>query len=472
MLLTITTTTADPTDLGYLVHKHPDRLHERNVGFGTARVFFPEASAGRCVLALAVEVDAVGLARGSLRSEGYVSDRPYVAGSLLSVALTRTFGSALAGQCSERPERVGEVMPLVATLAAVHAPGGEGTIRKAFEPLGYAVECVWAEGETDAPPSVAAVTLRGAQTVRDLLRHLFILAPVVDGSKHYYVGVDEVEKLIRHGEGWLAEHPERDWVVHRYLRYRKALARKALSLLVADEAERDEVAEGEEVQLETPVRLNDQRRDAVLAALRDPQREICSVVDLGCGEGRLLADLARDSQMERLLGIDVSTAALEWAEARLDRLYLSAERRQRVALAQGSVVYCDDRLRGFDAAILVEVIEHVDPARLASLAAAIFGHAQPARVVVTTPNADYNPTWPTLPAGQFRHRDHRFEWTRAEFAAWAEGVATTFGYSVRIEPIGPVDPALGPPTQMALFDLRSPGPLPARPDSDPVEIPR
>ncbi len=469
MLLTISTTATDATDLGYLVHKHPDRLHERDVGFGTARVFFPEASAERCTMALAVEVDAVGLARGSLRAEGYVTDRPYVAGSLLSVALIRTLGSALAGRSADRPERVDEVMPLVATLSAVHLPGGEGHLRTAFEPLGYAVDCRWMPGEPDAPPSVAAVTLRGEKTVRDLLRHVFILAPVVDGSKHYYVGVDEVDKLIRHGEGWLGDHPHRDWVIHRYLRFRKALARKALSLLVVDQIEADEAAQGEEVQLETPVRLNDQRHEVVLAALRDPAREIRSVVDLGCGEGRLLATLARDSRFERVLGMDVSSAALERAAGRIDRINLSEAKRQRVALTMGSVLYRDDRMIGFDAAILVEVIEHVDLSRLVSLEAAVFGHARPGRVVVTTPNSDYNPTWESLPAGEFRHRDHRFEWTRAQFHEWAERVAATFGYAVQFEAIGSVDPDLGSPTQMALFDRISTRPAPAPAPESPVE---
>lgn len=452
MLLTITTTAADATDLGYLVRKHPDRVHERDVGFGTARVFFPEADAGRCTMALAVEVDPVGLARGSLRAEGYVTDRPYVAGSLLSVALARALGSALAGRSAERPGRVAEAMPLAATLSAVHLPGGEGAVRRAFEPLGYAVECRWAGAEPDAPPSVAAVTLRGHQTVRDLLRHVFILAPVVDGSKHYYVGVDEVDKLVRHGEGWLAGHPDRDWVIGRYLRFRRALAARALSLLVPDQAEADEAAEEGEARIERPARLNDLRLDAVLAALGDPAREVRSVVDLGCGEGRLLARLARDGRFDRVLGVDVSAAALEHARARVDRLNLAESRRKRVALALGSAVYRDDRLRGYDAAALVEVVEHVDPGRLPGLEAAVFGHARPGRVIVTTPNADYNPTWESLPAGRFRHRDHRFEWTRAEFHAWVDRVAAAHGYAARVEPIGPVDPDLGPPTQMALFD--------------------
>jgi 3' terminal RNA ribose 2'-O-methyltransferase Hen1 len=461
LLLTITITAPEATDLGHLLQKHPDRLHERDLGFGKARVFFPEASPGRCSAALAIEVDAVGLARGHLRDEGYVTDRPYVAGSLLSVALGRTLGSALAGRAKEKAERVEELMPLEATLSAVHCPGGEGAVRKAFEPLGYEVELSWHPLDDRFPgwggPAVATVTLRGMKSVRDLLRHLFILAPVVDGSKHYFVGLDEVDKLIRHGEGWLAEHPHRDWVVHRYLRYKTALARKALSLLIVADAEADEVAGAEEEVLEKPARLNDQRLSAVLEALRDPKAEIGSVVDLGCGEGKLVAELARDARFERVLGLDVSSQALDRAQNRIDRLRLPIQRRERVALALGSLVYRDDRLKGFDAASLVEVIEHLDPGRLPALEAAIFGHARPGRVVVTTPNAEYNATWESLPAGQFRHRDHRFEWTRAEFEGWARQVATRHRYRVRFEPIGPVDPALGSPTQMALFD-REPGP--------------
>ena len=105
----------------------------------------------------------------------------------------------------------------------------------------------------------------------------------------------------------------------------------------------------------------------------------------------------------------------------------------------------------FDAAAVIEVIEHLDAPRLAAFERVVFDFARPATVVITTPNADYNPLFPTLPAGQMRHRDHRFEWTRAEFARWAEGIASRFGYSVRIQPVGPEDAALGAPTQMGIF---------------------
>lgn len=456
MLLTIATTANRPTDLGHLLHKHPDRVHERALGFGTARVFFPEADEHGCTAALAVEVDSVGLVRGSGIGDGYVSDRPYVAGSLLSVALGRTFSSALAGRAKECVERVEEPMPLRATLSALHCPAGEGIIRRAFEPLGYEVACQWHPLDGRFPEwggdVVATVTLRANVCVRDLLRHIYILTPVVDGSKHYYVGLEEVEKLIRHGEGWLAGHRERDWIVRRYLRFKKALTRQALARLVVEDAERDEAAEAEEVELEDPVRLNDQRLASVVAALRDPSADIRSVVDLGCGEGRLLAELAGEPRFERVLGLDVSSVALERAEERIRRQRLPSLRRAAVGLVLGSLVYRDERLRGFDAATLVEVIEHVDPFRLPALERAVFGYAAPKRIIVTTPNAEYNVRWASLPAGRFRHRDHRFEWTRAEFEDWARRAASAHGYRVQFHAVGPVDAEVGAPTQMALFD--------------------
>jgi len=127
--------------------------------------------------------------------------------------------------------------------------------------------------------------------------------------------------------------------------------------------------------------------------------------------------------------------------------------RRRVEIFQGSLLYRDKRLAGFDAAALVEVIEHLDPPRLAALERVLFEFARPHHVVVTTPNREYNALFPTLPAGAMRHGDHRFEWTRAEFNAWGEGAAARFGYEVRFEPVGPMDEKAGAPSQMAVFSL-------------------
>lgn len=175
------------------------------------------------------------------------------------------------------------------------------------------------------------------------------------------------------------------------------------------------------------------------------------VVDLGCGEGALVSMLLADRSFAEVLGVDVSARALEIAAGRLGLDRMLERQRDRVRLIQSSLTYRDSRFAGFDAAVLMEVIEHVDPPRLVALERVVFGHAGPATVVVTTPNAEHNVRYPDLPAGTMRHRDHRFEWTRTQFRAWAGAVAAGHGYSVRYLPIGSDDPQVGPPTQMAVF---------------------
>jgi 3' terminal RNA ribose 2'-O-methyltransferase Hen1 len=177
-----------------------------------------------------------------------------------------------------------------------------------------------------------------------------------------------------------------------------------------------------------------------------------SVLDLGCGEGKLLRELIDDQQFERVVGMDVSIRSLEIAKKRLKFDRLPQRQLDRVALVHGSLIYRDKRLSGFDAAAVVEVIEHLDPPRLVALERVLFEFARPKTVVITTPNREYNPLWPSLPAGKFRHPDHRFEWTRPEFDLWARRIADEHGYSVKIVPVGPVDESAGSPTQMGVFE--------------------
>ncbi|MGH8019474.1 MAG: methyltransferase domain-containing protein [Opitutaceae bacterium] len=176
-----------------------------------------------------------------------------------------------------------------------------------------------------------------------------------------------------------------------------------------------------------------------------------SILDLGCGEGKLLRRLLGEKQFIRITGMDVSHRALGVAADKLRLEQLAPMQRERITLLHGSLTYRDQRLAGFDAAAVIEVIEHLDPPRLAAFERVLFECARPKTVVLTTPNREYNVMWKTLPAGRFRHRDHRFEWTRAEFRAWAEAMAARFGYGVRFMSIGPEDPAVGAPTQMAVF---------------------
>jgi 3' terminal RNA ribose 2'-O-methyltransferase Hen1 len=467
MLLTITTTYQPATDLGYLLHKNPARSQSFPLTFGQAHLFYPEADERRCTAALLLEVDPVALVRTRRGPAGesaalasYVNDRPYVASSFLSVAIAEVLGSALNGRSRERPELAEQALPLVARLAALPSRGGERLLRRLFEPLGYEVEAQGYPLDEHFPqwgPSpYLTVELRGHLRLRELLTHLYVLIPVMDDLKHYWVGEEEVEKLLRRGEGWLATHPERELITRRYLKYRRALMESALSRLLAEEGEEtgDEAALEEEQTIESPMRLNEHRMAAVVEVLR--QRGARRILDLGCGEGQLLKRLLREPTVEFLLGVDVSHQVLARAHERLKLDRLPPAQRDRIQLRQGSLLYRDAQLAGYDAAAVVEVIEHLDPARLSAFERVLFESARPATIVVTTPNAEYNANFASLPAGTFRHPDHRFEWSRAEFQRWASEVTAQHGYVVRFLPIGPEDPERGAPTQMALFTREEP----------------
>ena len=389
--------------------------------------------------------------------EQYVNDRPYVASSFLSVAIAQVFGTALAGRCKDQPELAQTPIPLTAKLSVLPCKSGEAFLRRLFEPLGYTVTTEVHALDEQFPEwgksPYFTVELQGTVRLQDLLSHLYVLIPVLDDEKHYWVGDEEVEKLLRHGEGWLTTHPEQQQIAKRYLKRQGSLVRTALAQLVEDDnPEPDDTQEKhelEEAAVEKPISLNQQRLEAVLAALKASGAR--RVLDLGCGEGRLLKELLQDKTFEEIVGVDVSYRALEIAQERLHLDWLTEQQRQRIKLIQGSLTYRDQRLSGYDAATVVEVIEHLDQPRLAGFERSLFEFARPTTVVVTTPNVEYNVKFENLPAGKLRHKDHRFEWSRAEFQAWANRVAEGFGYSVQFLPVGLEDVDVGAPTQMGVF---------------------
>ena len=477
MFLTISTTgnaAAPATDLGFLLHKHPDKAQAFSTSYGDAHVFYPEASAERTTAALLLEVDPPALLRrGRGKGRGgapdaalaqYVNDRPYAASSLLAVALRTVFSSALKGECRSHPERAAAALPLRVEVPALPARGGAPLVTRLFEPLGWRVtaEPVALDGRFPdwGDSRYVALTLEGELRLSDALRHLYVLLPVLDDAKHYWVSEDEVDKLLRFGEGWLPHHPEQPLITSRYLSRRWSLTRQARERLeLARLADADDIEvealdnavepEAPEEAEERPTPLAVQRREAILAALREAGAT--RVLDLGCGQGQLVAALLKDPRFTEITGMDVSARALDMAARRLRLDRMGERQSSRVSLIQGSLTYTDQRLKGYDAAVLCEVVEHVDPPRLPALEYAVFGAARPRTVVVTTPNAEYNVRWESLPHGHVRHADHRFEWSRGEFAGWAHAVAERHGYTVEFVPVGPDDPEVGPPTQMAVL---------------------
>lgn len=497
MLLTITTTEKPATDLGYLLHKNPARVHEAELSFGKATMFYPEAGPDRATFALLLDIDPVALVRGRPRGakgqdQHYVSDRAFAASSFLSVAMARTLRSALSGVAKERPELAARAIPLSARVLPLPVRGSEGLVERLFAPLGYRVDVepirldeTWPEW--GASPYVA-LTLSARCRLADLLSHLYVLIPVLDRKKHYYVDRQEIEKLLANGAGWLAGHPERALIAARYLHRQPSLAREALARLDEEAASdavdiddtpsalevevreggepeavevsagphpnRDGAKDAAEEAIEAPMRLHDRRLDRVVEVLRSAGAR--RVVDLGCGSGKLLTRLLADRGFTDILGVDVSIAALEIAARRLKLDRLSERQRQRITLAQGALTYRDRRIEGFDAVALVEVIEHLDPDRLAALERVVFEFARAPTIVVTTPNREYNARFPGMEPGAFRHADHRFEWTRAEMRDWAGAVAERYGYVVDVGGIGDADPELGAPSQLAVFTRADP----------------
>lgn len=466
MFLTITTTAPPATDLGFLLHKNPARAQTFDLPVGQAHVFYPEASEQKCTAALLLEVDSIELVRGKGPEPGslaqYVNDRPYAASSLLAVALARVFSTAMSGRCAARPELAQQPIPLEIHVPALPCRGGLELAERVFVPLGWTARA----NPIPLDPTIPAwgdshyvdLRLTGELRLADALTHLYVLLPVLDSAKHYWVGRDEVDKLLRTAGSWLPAHPERDLITRRYLAHDRELVLSAVGRLAeVDDAQPETLDDAVPADPETDDRqlsLAAQRRGAVLAVLRSAGA--ATVLDLGCGEGALIRDLLADPAVTTIVGADVSDRALRVAARRLRLDRLPERQRERVSLIQASLTYRDERLAGFDAAVLMEVIEHVDPPRLGALTAVLFGHARPRTVVVTTPNAEHNVRFAELAAGAFRHRDHRFEWTRAQFHSWAAEVATFHGYAVRFLAVGPDDPEVGPPTQVAVFSREEP----------------
>ena len=264
-----------------------------------------------------------------------------MASSFLSVAIAQVLGSALSGNCMGKPELAEAPQPLTARLTAVPCRrGGEPFLRKLFEPLGYAVTATRHALDEQFPEwgESPYFTVELSATVRlaDLLSHLYVLVPVLDDEKHYWVSHDEVDKLLRHGEGWLATHPEKEQIAARYLRRQGKLVKSALAHLAPEDGSDPDEAAAErdlaEERLEARLSLHERRLAAVFTVLQASGAK--RVLDLGCGEGKLLRQLVTDPRFTEVVGVDVSVRSLEIARQRLDRRPLRPDHfKDRVEIA-------------------------------------------------------------------------------------------------------------------------------------------
>jgi 3' terminal RNA ribose 2'-O-methyltransferase Hen1 len=462
MLLTITTTHKNASDLGYLLHKHPDKLQTIDLAVGKAHVFYPESSEERTTVALLLDIDSIDMVRGvrNLSGKGfslgqYVNDRPYVASSFMSVALSKAFSTAMNGKCKNKPELVDINMPFEVKISVLPAPkGGEALIKKLFEPLGYNLEIerhiLDEKFEEWGASKYYSVTLRHTITLKDLLSHLYVLIPALDNDKHYYVSKNEIDKLLEKGKGWLENHPEKEQITKRFLINLQSLSRQALERLNEDLETEDNMEDLSIKTKEKKESLHDERLNIVFEKLKDSGAK--KIIDLGCGEGKLIRKLLKEKQFEQITGMDISYSELTKCKERLHWEEMAPRQKERIVLFQGSLTYKDKRLDGYDAAAIVEVIEHMDENRLKSFERVVFEFAQPKTVILTTPNGEYNVMYEKLDAGSMRHSDHRFEWTRNQFENWAKQVAENNNYTVNFSPIGDIDTQVGAPSQMAIFE--------------------
>ncbi|MBK0402604.1 3' terminal RNA ribose 2'-O-methyltransferase Hen1 [Adhaeribacter sp. BT258] len=453
MILEITTTYQPATDLGYLLHKHPDKLQTVALSTGKAHIFYPEASPEICTACLMLDINPVELVRSRKSpsptlQEHYVNDRPYTSNSFLSSAITKAFGSALNGKCNARPELVDTPMPFTVKLASLKADGGPELLEKLFGPLGYATQFEQLPLDERFPgwglSKYVNLELRHTLPLKALLSHLYVLIPVLDNDKHFWISRNDIEILLQKGQGWLEDHPEKEWITRRYFKNLRRYSNEALLRLAGEEA-----LAPEEPENAVTLNLHQQRLQKAFELLKASGAG--SVLDLGCGEGKLLKLLLQDGQFKKLTGMDVSFSSLQKAKENLHLSDAAPALRERLSLFQGSVTYQDERLSGYDALAMVEVIEHLDEERLPAMEKVVFGLASPPTIVLSTPNAEYNVIYQKLQAEDFRHEDHRFEWSRPEFRNWCEKVGEQYGYRVSISPVGPEEPEVGAPSQIAVF---------------------
>lgn len=464
MLFTLTCTGPHAPRLPELFNRNPQELHTVTLSAGRVHLFFPELTSERVTAAFLLDLEPAGVERrprGGMHAPKLVADilhdRAYISSATLISALGPLLEPILE-PCG-KTARAGcqQSLPLEAHLHAVTCRrGGVALLQRLFVPLGFELhaEPLVPMAQQGGGSYVWQLVLKRECPLQVFLRHLYLLTAVMDDDAPEWEREDEAERLLTLGETWLSDHPEQAWILERGRSIRRRLLHPGLEPLLSMAGERPvdrlrALEPGLEARLEAGLNLVSRRLQAVVRVLE--QQRISRVGDLGCGEGRLLKELLARPQFKRIVGLDVAVECLERASRRLRLDQLPEAQADRVQLLHGSVLYYDKRLEGLEALTLLEVLEHIDPEKLPLVEEVLFEGLRPPLVIVTTPNQSFNGRLEGLLAGQLRHSDHRFEWTREQARRWAEGVSYRHSYRFQLEELGERDLEVGAPTVMVIF---------------------
>lgn len=428
--------------VSYLLAKNPNNLYERDEKGFKVRSVYSVFTKEEVKYLIYVKPDPIDLVRSSPQVydiSHYINDREFAVSSLFVSAIRKALGTALNGKPQEEyVQWVEHRFDMEVAFGPIATDLPDGELAELFKPIGYNVEIKRAASTLRSKSSALFITLTGKQTIQNLLKHLFILIPVIDNYKHYFIDEREIEKVDRYGEGWLDAHPLKQFIVKRALRFQNLIRQSKFY---------DRERHNQENRETKKIRLNELRYEKIVDFIRTiPKRD--TVVDLGAGEGKLSVKLGYLDGVKEILSVEPSNKSRVRAIQRFEEAEGTDGFTLPTSLA-GSLFYFDDRLVNKDIMVLCEVIEHIDEYRIPKMMEAIFRSYQPRVLIVTTPNQEYNVIYDMDET--MRHHDHRFEWTRDDFQENCEQWIKESPYYIQFEGIGEEHPEYGTPTQMAIF---------------------
>ena len=422
MQLSIYSKTKEAKAISYLLAKNPNNVYERYSKNHAVRFVYHKMSDEELYATIFVTPDPLALVNHEKAYDitHYINDREFAVSTIFLSLIRSALGTALNGKPKEEYETyVQQPFPFTFEIGPVSTSMSDEDIYALWQPLGYDVSIQVISNEKRARFLILTNTI----TLQQALQQIFILIPVMDDYKHYFIDEKEQERLERYGEGWLDTHPMRNIIYKRALRFRHLL---------------------NEAPKEKHTSLNTMRYEAIVNQVKQLQHSI--VIDMGAGEGKLTEQLAQIKTIDKLYAVDPSNAAL----MKMTKRFSDAEFSVTPTIQWGSLYYEEDNFRKADVFILCEVIEHINEDRLPQLMHLITDTYAPKSIIITTPNAEYNRVYELQ---QMRHDDHRFEWTRAQFKAWCSKVSPQ--YELHFEGIGVEHPAYGTPTQMCVMTRRN-----------------